>query len=451
MKPPVWLTLVLGAVFLLAGCGPQTTESPTAVELPTQTLAQPAPATQTSLPTQALQPSPATGVTGEATISSVPTLTTEPATPTSAPLVNATALPDPSGYRWEVVISGVPEAVALVDAGDGSGRLFVVQQTGDILIFQNGALLPQPFLDLHDRITQLGSGYSERGLLGLVFHPQFKSNGFFFVNYTDRNGNTVIARFSVSSGSPDQADPNSELQLIHVDQPYANHNGGALAFGPDGYLYIGLGDGGSANDPENRAQSLNTLLGKILRIDVDQGDPYAIPPDNPFAQGGGLPEIWAYGLRNPWRFSFDRSTGDLYIGDVGQNQWEEIDYLPAGSPGGTNFGWRYFEGNHSNVGTPPAGFRWVPPVAEYNHSEGCAVMGGVVYRGVNLPEWQGVYLYGDYCSGRVWGLLKNPDGSWQNAVLYDQGYPSSAFGQDAAGEVFLVGYQAGEIYRLVKK
>jgi glucose/arabinose dehydrogenase len=278
-------------------------------------------------------------------------------------------------------------------------------------------------------------------LLGLVFHLKYAENGFFYVDYTERANNTlytVIARYSASASDPNLADPSSEVRLLHIEQPYQNHNGGQLQFGPDGYLYIGMGDGGSEGDPHGNGQSLQTLLGKLLRIDVDHSQPYTIPADNPYVNGGGLWEIWAYGLRNPWRFSFDRLTGDLYIGDVGQDAWEEIDYLPAGSPGGENFGWSFYEGMHAYRGSPPAGTEFVMPVAEYNHELGEAVIGGYVYRGQNLPAWWGVYLYGDYGSGRVWGLLHLADGSWQNAQMFKTGTSISSFGVDEDGEIYLV-------------
>jgi glucose/arabinose dehydrogenase len=387
--------------------------------------------TDTALPSQAL----------------AATATPVPPTPTQAPLPAAvTTFPDPAGYTWRVVASDLTRPIGIANAGDGSGRLFVVEQPGLIRILQAGQLLPDPFLDIR---AIVGSQGSERGLLGLAFHPQYAQNGYFYVNYTDLNGNTVIARFNVS-GDPDRADLASQKVLLRVDQPYPNHNGGSTVFGPDGYLYLGLGDGGSGGDPHGNGQSLNTLLGKILRIDVDHGDPYAIPHDNPFAGGGGLPEIWAYGLRNPWRFSFDRLTGDLYIGDVGQDRWEEIDFLPAGSPGGTNFGWNYREGLHPYQGTPPPGLQLVDPVAEYGHDLGCAVTGGVVYRGRAMPAWQGIYLFGDYCSGRVWGLLRAPDGTWGQAQLFESGVSVTSFGEDEAGEVYLAAYQ-GSLYQLVKK
>ncbi|UCF28932.1 MAG: PQQ-dependent sugar dehydrogenase, partial [Chloroflexota bacterium] len=283
-----------------------------------------------------------------------------------------------------------------------------------------------------------------------AFHPQYSENGYFLVNYTDLNGDTVIARFQVTE-QIDQADPDSEVKLLVVEQPYPNHNGGGLAFGPDGYLYIGLGDGGSGGDPLGNAQNRDVLLGKLLRLDVDQSDPYAIPSDNPYAQGGGAPEVWAYGLRNPWRFSFDRLTGDLLLGDVGQGSWEEIDYLPAGDPGGVNFGWNYREGAQPySSSTAPQEIELTEPVAVYGRDQGYSVTGGVVYRGVQLPDWQGIYFFGDYGSGLIWGLLRTEDGSWQNRVLFETGASITSFGEDESGEVYFVSYQGG-IYQLINR
>lgn len=362
-------------------------------------------------------------------------------TPTVAPHPTVvTTFPNPEAYTWETVASGLDRPVDLKYAPDNSGRLFIVEKVGRIRILQDGKLVGSPFLDIGDRV---GSGGSEQGLLGLAFHPHYAENGFFFVNYTDKNGNSVIARYHVTA-DPNVADPNSEVVLLHLDQPFANHNGGMLTFGPDGYLYAGLGDGGSGGDPFGNAQNLNTFLGKILRLDVDSAEPYAIPPGNPFGT-----EIWAYGLRNPWRFSFDRLTGDLYIGDVGQNSWEEIDYVPAGMPGGLNFGWNYYEGTHPYKGTPPSNISFTMPVVEYGHDGGkCAVTGGYVYRG-SMPEWNGVYFYGDYCAGTVWGLIHS-DGGWQDQLLYETGTSISSFGQDPIGEVYLVAY-GGQILRLAAR
>lgn len=346
--------------------------------------------------------------------------------------------PDGSLYNWRVVESELDRPVGLTHADDGSQRIFILEQAGRIRIIRNETLTAVPFLDI---TAQVGSQGFEQGLLGLAFHPDFSLNGNFFVNYTDLNGDTVIARFLATGDNIDLADPDSEQRLLLVDQPYRNHNGGGMAFGPDGYLYIGLGDGGSAGDPQNNAQSVNSLLGKMLRIDVDQGDPYGIPPDNPFNVGTGSPEIWAYGLRNPWGFSFDRLTGDLYIADVGQSQWEEINFVPAGSLEGGNFGWRFFEGMHSYQASPPSGIEFIPPVAEYAHDLGCSVTGGVVYRGDRLPEFQGIYLYGDYCSQRIWGLTRNAQGNWVNSVLFEGLGSITSFGEDETGEVYLVTHE----------
>jgi glucose/arabinose dehydrogenase len=376
----------------------------------------------------------------------------EPATAADEPDPPATAvpgaqsLPNPENTVWREIASGLDRPTDITSPGDGSGRVFVLEQVGRIRIIQNGQLIPTPYLDISDIV---GSNASERGLLGLAFHPNYAENGFFFVNYTDRDGNTRIARFSVSASDANLADPASRLELLRIDQPYGNHNGGSLVFGPDGYLYAGLGDGGSSGDPLNAGQSLNTLLGKILRLDVDGGQPYAIPADNPFAAGGGEPEIWAYGLRNPWKIAFDRATDDLYIADVGQNQWEEVNFTPAGSPGGLNYGWRLMEGSHDFSGTLYDTSALVMPVAEYTRSDGCSVTGGQVYRGDLLPDWQGVYLYGDFCSGNIWGLLKTGD-NFANSLMFRTSFRISTFGLDEAGEIYLGDY-SGAIYKLETK
>jgi glucose/arabinose dehydrogenase len=346
------------------------------------------------------------------------------------------------------VISGLENPIGIANAGDGSGRLFVLEQAGRIRIIKDGFLLAEPFLDIVSQVDCCG----ERGLLGLAFDPDYETKGFFFINYIDLNGDSVIARFRVSD-DPDRADTSSEFKIMGVPQPYPNHNGGSMAFGPDGYLYLGLGDGGSGGDPQGNGQNPNTLLGKILRLDVANAEPYAIPPDNPFVQGGGAPEVWAWGLRNPWRFSFDHQSGDLFIGDVGQGSWEEIDYLPAGSPGGANFGWNFREGAHpfarSNA-SPPADLVLIDPVAEYGRDMGITVIGGYVYRGQQMQEWSGIYLYGDYGSGFIWGLLRDAQGAWQNALLFQTGLTITSFGEDEQGEVYLADYQGG-LYRLEHK
>lgn len=334
------------------------------------------------------------------------------------------------------IAEGFQRPLATVHAGDE--RLFVVEQRGAIWILDETGVNPEPFLDIRERVQDQAN---EQGLLGLAFHPQFAQNGYFYLNYTAGQGDTIISRFRVSEET-NRADPDSERILLTIRQPYRNHNGGALAFGPDGYLYIGTGDGGSAGDPQGNGQRLDTLLGKILRLDVDSTEPYGIPPDNPFQD---RPEIWAYGLRNPWRFAFDPLRGNLHIGDVGQNQWEEIDLIPAGNPGGQNFGWNLREGRHDYAGG--GGEALIDPIAEYSHAEGCSVTGGEVLRDSRLPDWQGVYLYGDYCSGTVWGLLPGAEGSFQNRRLFETGARISSFGVDAQGRIYLVDHQ-GALYRL---
>jgi glucose/arabinose dehydrogenase len=352
----------------------------------------------------------------------------------------------------EIVASGFTRPVQVTHAGDGSGRLFVVEQTGYIRIIQNGAVLSTPFLNVSDRVTCCG----EQGLLGLAFHPNYQSNGDFYINYT-RNGDgaTIIARYRVSA-NPNVADPNSATTLLTISQPYANHNGGQVMFGPDGYLYIGMGDGGGGGDPDRNAQNKNTLLGAMLRIDVDGGTPYANPPDNPYVGTDGRDEIWAIGLRNPWRFSFDRATGDLYIGDVGQNAWEEISFQAAGTPGSVNFGWPCREGTHTYTTESPcnqpaflAGL--TNPIAEYSHSLGRSVTGGFVYRGALYPALVGRYFYADYVTGRIWSLVKtgsNPTTWSAPALELDTGLNVSAFGEDESGELYITGYADGTVRRL---
>ncbi|MBZ0303982.1 MAG: PQQ-dependent sugar dehydrogenase [Anaerolineae bacterium] len=361
-----------------------------------------------------------------------------------------TPAPDASQVQWTEYVTGLARPIYLTSAFDGSGRLFVLEQAGKIRLIIDGVLQDTPFLDLSGLSSQdILSGYSERGLLGLAFHPNFAENGQFFIHYSDRSGGTVIARYQVSADDPNLADPNSGEILFTHSQPYPNHNGGQIAFGPDGYLYIALGDGGSAGDPQNNAQNPSVLLGKILRIDVDNGSPYAIPDDNPIntVNPNLAPEVWAWGLRNPYRFSFDQATGNLYIADVGQNQWEEINFQPAGSPGGQNYGWRVFEGNHPYSGEADPGGT-VAPVAEYSHSNGCSVTGGYVYRGDSLPAMQGVYLYGDWCSGNIWALYPDAQATWQNVdFMSGTGMAISAFGQDEAGEMYVADY-GGRILKL---
>ncbi len=366
---------------------------------------------------------------------------------TATPLHYRSDFPAPNLYTWSAIASGFVQPVDIQNAHDGSHRLFVVEKPGRIRILANFLPLPDPFLDIRDRVGDTGL---EQGLLGLAFHPNFKQNGYFYVNYTDSRGDTVISRFQVSADEPNRADPQSELILLRVDQPYANHNGGGLAFGPDGYLYIGLGDGGAAGDPAGNARRTDTLLGKMLRIDIDSSVPYAIPPSNPFAGGGGLPEIWAIGLRNPWRFSFDPLTAQLYIADVGQDKWEEVNVVTIPSQGLLDFGWDAFEGTHPFDPPLPEG-PTIPPVVEYSHEQGCSVTGGYVYRGTELPEWQAVYFFGDYCNGNVFGLIQTGENTWQQQLLFPTGAAISTFGVDENGEIYLADLRTGLILRLNRR
>jgi glucose/arabinose dehydrogenase len=351
---------------------------------------------------------------------------------------------DPGDVALEVLASGLSSPVFVTDAPGDPSRLFIVEKPGRIRVLRDATLLATPFLDL----SSITSDGGERGLLGLAFHPRYATNGHFFVNHTDNAGNTRILRFS---GSGDLADAASLEIVLEISQPYGNHNGGHLAFGPDGLLYIGMGDGGSAGDPDGNGQDLATLLGSMLRIDVD-ALPYSVPSDNPFVgDAGAAPEAWAYGLRNPWRFSFDRVTGDLWIGDVGQNAVEEVSFQSASSGGGENYGWNRLEGSrcYAPAACDPSGT--VLPVHEYEHGVGCSVTGGYVYRGSALPALTGRYLFADYCQGWVRSFAF--DGSAVTDVLdhSDALGPLESivsFGEDAAGELYIVS-MAGTVYRLV--
>lgn len=347
----------------------------------------------------------------------------------------------------EPLVVGLDEPVLAIGSGDGSGRLFVVEQSGSVWVVEAaGALVPEPFLDIRERVSHGG----ERGLLGLAFHPDFASSGRLFVHYTRRpDGASVVSEIG-SSG--DHADPDSERVLLVVEQPAENHNGGMIAFDRDGHLLIGLGDGGGAGDPYGHAQDGASLLGKLLRIDVDtaaEGSPYGIPEDNGFTGHQRVaPEIHAMGLRNPWRFSVDRVTGDVLIGDVGQGSWEEIDRLPGGR-GGLDFGWNQVEGPECfRPGCDPSAHE--PPVAWYGHAEGCSVVGGYVYRGTAQPALEGLYLFGDYCSGTIWSVPADglASGSDEPAVAGALDGPLSSFGHDDAGEILVVDH-TGRILRLL--
>ncbi len=316
----------------------------------------------------------------------------------------------------------------------GDTRLFVVQQTGAIRVLNpNGTINATNFLTL---TTATISNGSERGLLGLTFHPNYATNGYFYINYTNTAGNTVIARYSVSTANPNVADPASATILLTITQPYSNHNGGSLKFGPDGYLYIGMGDGGSGGDPGNRAQNINENLGKILRIDVDSASPYGIPADNPYVGITGNDEIWAIGVRNPWKFNFDSLNGDLWIADVGQNQYEEINKTASPLPAGLNYGWKCYEGNHV-YSTCAGTLVYTFPIAEYPHgSDACSITGGYVYRGSVYPLLVGKYIFADYCSNKI-GYINTTGGIvWTTAFT---SLNATTFGQDVNGEIYISG------------
>ena len=365
----------------------------------------------------------------------------------------AAAAFDPSKVRISLhrVVGGLVQPILVTNAGDGSNRLFVIEKNGQIRIVKDTTLVQAPFLDL----SRLVSSGGEQGLLGLAFHPGYRSNHRFYVDYTDVFGDTIIAEYRQSATNPDRADPSTRRVLMRIRQPFANHNGGNLAFGPDGYLYIGMGDGGSEGDPGNRSQSLSTLLGKMLRIDVDHRTgtlPYGIPRSNPFVGRPGLDAIWSYGLRNPWRFSFDRLTGDLWIGDVGGGRFEEIDRATraSGLGRGVNYGWRVMEGRacfDPLVGCRTAGLQL--PIATYGHNVGCAVTGGFVYRGRSYPLLQGAYLFSDYCSGRIWSLASNGPSTQTPHLLLASGRSIVSFGESESGELYVADLAGGEILRVV--
>lgn len=378
----------------------------------------------------------------------------------------------------QFVVGGLESPVHITHAGDNSSRLFVVEQAGRIRILDNGVLGPT-FLNISDQVLSPSSGGGgEEGLLSVAFPPGYGPNKpYFYVYYTNLDGDNQVSRFHLGA-NPNQADPGSEELILYLNHPrHRNHNGGQLLFGPDGTLYIGTGDGGGGGDPDENAQNPASLLGKLLRIAVEPGNSgplpgdqlvflprvlnkstgtpqlraYTIPPDNPFVNTPGFRgEIWALGLRNPWRFSFDRQTDDLYIGDVGQNAWEEIDFQPGDSAGGENYGWNILEGlvcylvpNCDNSGM-------TSPVQVYSHGSGnCSVTGGFVYRGSSEPGLQGIYFYADYCSGKLWGLV-NETGTWSSKELADTTYNISSFGEDRAGEIYLVDHDGGDVYLLVE-
>lgn len=321
-------------------------------------------------------------------------------------------------------------------------RLYVVEQAGKIKRVTPGESSSHDFMDISNKVVNKG----EMGLLGLVFHPRYAENGYIFVNYIDTNENTVIARYTATDDNVDTA---SEKIILRVDQPYSNHNGGDLAFGAGGYLYASLGDGGSAGDPGNNAQNLDSLLGKILRINIDTDQPYSIPADNPFVDADDArPEIWAYGLRNPWRISFDSKTNDLYIADVGQGNFEEVNFQPAESKGGENYGWRCYEGTHEfNLEGCSGVNTYTPPIVEYNHDDGrCSITGGYVYRG-SQAALDGKYFYGDFCGSQLYYAVKDGD-AWQQMLALDTDFAISTFGTGSDNELYFADYDKGGVYRI---
>jgi glucose/arabinose dehydrogenase len=396
-----------------------------------------------------------TAVPAAAVPTAVPPTIRPTAISTTAP--SPTALPQPTALRpaqgrsaftlalEPIIEGGLVRPDYLTHVGDD--RLFVVEQPGRIRIIADGQLRDRPFLDIVDKVTTDGN---EQGLLSVAFHPDYQTNGQLFVNYTrPRDGATVIERYTVSQDDPDRADDQSGKVILTIAQTEANHNGGLIKFGPDGYLYIGMGDGGGAGDRHGaigNGQDLNALLGKMLRIDVTNQDTYAVPSNNPFEN-----EIWSYGWRNPWRFSFDRSTGDLFLADVGQNAYEEVHFQAAASAGGENYGWRIMAGSHCfnpQEGCDQAGL--VLPIAEYSHAEGgCSITGGYVYRGSKYPVLQGTYFFGDYCSGKIWSLQREGD-RWQMNNRLGSGARISSFGEDVNGELYVIDH-GGSVYQLAAR
>lgn len=443
------LFVMVAMLFLLAACQIGI-GSRSEIPLPTAPVAArpsatPEMATVETVPPTQVPTETSTAVVAVAT--DTPALPTETAVPTITPTPTETpipAAPVTSISLERVTAYNFLRPTYLTHAGDE--RLFVTEQQGVIRIIQDGQVLPEPFLYI---VNQVGSAQNEQGLLSVAFHPRYAENGRFFVNYTNRNGDTVVSRWQVSATNPNVADYGSELILLTIRQPYANHNGGQIKFGPDGYLYVGMGDGGAANDPLRAGQDLNTLLGKILRLDVDfNPDGYAIPADNPFLNNDAARnEIWAYGVRNPWRFSFDRLTGDMFMADVGQNLWEEIHWQPAGSPGGENYGWNIMEGNHCFGASSCDQSGLELPIFEYGHDQGCSVTGGYVSRNLEDLSLYGNYFLADYCRGTVWSLFAQGDGAWTANVVYQGAGNVSSFGEDVNGAIYILDH-AGGVYRI---
>lgn len=444
-----WLTFLTAVVLLLlTACNTAPTESavPADNAPPTESAA-PATveaSTEETLPT--VTPTPVAEVAGDDTATTSDT-GDEAAPP--APSYD----PEQVSLALRPAYEGFNQPLFVTHAADGSNRLFVVEKAGRIQVIQPGDTTSSVFLDLTDRVRSSGN---EQGLLGLAFSPDFDASGYFFVNYIDSSGNTVVARFQVSPDKPNQADAASEFVVLALAQPASNHNGGMLAFGPDGYLWIGTGDGGAANNRFGTAMNPQSLLGKMLRIDVTTSpdQPYTIPADNPWIETvwngeDMLDEIWAIGLRNPWRYSFDRTTGDLWIADVGQNQYEEINWTVADSPGGLNYGWSTMEATHcfEQQNCDTSGL--ILPVFEYSHGPHCSVTGGYVYRGSEFPALNGVYVFGDYCSGMIWTSVPSADGSVATYPALQSNLTLSSFGESESGELYATDLNGGIIYHIV--
>ena len=459
-----WFTASLALIALLSACsGPESGEDArtTATTTIETAVSGETPNTSESEATSTGTTAPIINTPGVPTETASPDQPTAPTLPTPTATTVLTPTPGPSPtpeppidlesieLSVELAGSGFDQPVLLTHAGDGSGRRFILEKTGSIRLL-DGSM----YLDITDQVLfyDVRTTEHELGLLGLAFHPDFETNRQFFIHYTDRNQDHIVARYT--EGADGRADPNSAQILLTYPQPDINFVGGTLAFGPDGYLYIGLGTGTSSDPDQIVAQQLDNLWGKILRIDVDNGDPYGIPADNPFVGvEGARGEIWAYGLRNPWRFSFDSANGDLYIGGPGEFQREWINYQAAATPSGRNYGWPILEGGQCwelwTGECTTEGFEepiyWRPTYENGN----CVILGGSVYRGQQSPVLNGVYLFSDYCSGRIWGLGRDATGTWQSAELYDLPGLVSSFGEDESGEVYIFEIEDGNIYRIV--
>ncbi|NOK63851.1 MAG: glucose dehydrogenase [Chloroflexi bacterium AL-W] len=430
--------VLLVSVFLLAACG---SGGATQGQPSSEVRVIPTNPAEVEAPQATIAPEPTTDT--EAASPRTPSTTEEP---TDEPEVAALGSLKELRINLEPIVTDLDRPLYVTHAGDGSNRMFVVEKAGRIMLLRDNTPAATPFLDITERV---GSRASEQGLLSVAFHPNYAQNNQLFVNYTNQMGHTVIARFEANG---DTVDPGTEMVLLTIEQPYPNHNGGLVKFGPDGYLYIGMGDGGAADDPQNYAQNLNSLLGKILRLDVDNGEPYAIPADNPWINTNEAEdEIWALGVRNPWRFSFDRTNGDLYIADVGQNAFEEVHIQRASSTGGENYGWNVTEGYNCFQNATCDLDQFVPPIAEYSHDLGCSVTGGYVYRGDTFANMQGSYIFGDYCSGRMWALRETTPGTWEQAEILSSNLSISSFGEDESGELYLTGFRENTLYQVIEE